>query len=458
MEDLSANTIRDIVSKQRIYFSSGLTKEIKFRIANLKIFRSVIQKYEKKIADALWTDLRKSYQEAFLTEINIVLAEIKIHEKNLGYWAKPKNIETPFVLWPSTSRIIYEPLGVSLILAPWNYPFQLLMNPLVGAISSGCTAVLKPSPYAPTVAQVMQELISETFDPEYISLVQGNRIVNELLLKEHFDFIFFTGSPHIGKVVMKAAAEHLTPMVLELGGKCPCIVDKSANIDVAAKRIAWGKSINAGQTCIAPDYLLVHEEIKDELILKVARNFEKMYGSDFEKSELYPRIINAQAFNRLFELLQRGKIVYGGNTNKDEKFISPTIIDGISADDIIMKEEIFGPILPVVSFVDIDKAIEFVALKEKPLALYYFGNDKNAKEVLNGTSSGGACINDSIMQFANPNLPFGGIGNSGLGKYHGKYSFLAFSNTKSVVKTPVWIDIPFRYPPFKYFKIIKKIV
>lgn len=458
MEDISTEWIRDIIYKQRQFFSTGSTKKIKFRIENLKKFRAAILKYEEKIADALWTDLRKSYEETFFTELNIVLAEIKIHIRNLKYWAKPQSIETPFVLLPSSSRIIYEPLGVSLIMAPWNYPFQLLMNPLVGAISSGCTAIIKPSPYTSAVAQVMQEMISETFDPEYITLVQGNRKVNEMLLNEKYDFIFYTGSPNVGKVVMKAASQNLTPTVLELGGKCPCIVDKSANVNIAAKRIAWGKGINAGQTCIAPDYLLVHEDIKDELILKIGNNFEKMYGADIEKSKHYPRIVNIQAFNRLTELLKSGKIIYGGTVNPEEKFISPTIIADVDPEDKIMKEEIFGPVLPVISFSELNKAIEFVSDREKPLALYYFGNEKNAKVVINGTSSGSTCINDDIIQFANLNLPFGGVGNSGMGKYHGKYSFQAFSNTRSIVKTPVWIDIPFRYPPFKYFKIVKKIV
>jgi aldehyde dehydrogenase (NAD+) len=458
MEDSSIDQIRSILLRQRSFFASNNTKELEFRIQNLKKFRSAILKYEKKIAEALWTDLRKSYQEAYLTEINIVLSEIKNHLQNLKQWSKPNRIETPFVLFPSSSQIIYEPLGVSLIIAPWNYPFQLLLNPLVGAISAGCTAVLKPSPYTPTVAMVMEELIADTFKPEYIAMVQGGRKVNEMLLKERFDFIFYTGSPGVGKVVMRAASEHLTPAVLELGGKSPCIVEKSANVDVAAKRIAWGKTINAGQTCIAPDYLLVHEDIKDELVSKIALNFEKMYGNNFETCPFYPRIVNLQAFDRLSELLKKGTIKYGGIVNREEKYISPTIIENISFEDEIMKQEIFGPILPVISFSKLDKALEYINNNEKPLALYYFGSDKIADEVLKITSSGGACINDTIMHVANHNIPFGGVGNSGMGKYHGKYSFMAFSNSRSVVKTPSWIDLPLRYPPFKYFKIIKKII
>ncbi len=458
MEDSSIDLIRNILLSQRSFFASNNTKDLEFRIQNLKKFHSAILKYEKKIAEALWTDLRKSYEEAYLTEINIVLSEIKNHLQNLKYWSKPDRIATPFVLFPSSSQIIYEPLGVSLIIAPWNYPFQLLMNPLVGAISAGCTAVLKPSPYTPTVAMVMEELISDTFKPDFIAMVQGGRKVNEMLLKERFDFIFYTGSPGVGKVVMRAASEHLTPAVLELGGKSPCIVDKSANINVAAKRIAWGKTINSGQTCIAPDYLLVHEEIKDELVNKIAINFEKMYGNNFETSPFFPRIVNLQAFDRLSELLKKGTIKYGGIVNREEKYISPTIIENISTEDEIMKQEIFGPILPVISFNKLDQALVYINNNEKPLALYYFGSDKKAAEVLKMTSSGGACINDTIMHVANHNIPFGGVGNSGMGKYHGKYSFMAFSNSRSVVKTPAWIDLPLRYPPFKYFKIIKKII
>lgn len=458
MKEFTSDSISDILLKQRRFFSSETTKDIKFRISNLKKFHSAILKYEKKIADALWTDLRKSYEEAYLTEINIVLTEIKHHINKLSYWMKPDRIETPILLFPSSSKIIYEPLGVCLIIAPWNYPFQLLMNPLVGAISAGCTAILKPSPYTPAVAGIMEEMISEIFEPEYVFMVQGDRKVNEILLKEKFDFIFFTGSSVVGKVVMKAASEHLTPVVLELGGKSPCIVDSTANTDVAAKRIAWGKSINSGQTCIAPDYLLVHEEIKGELLNKIAFHFEKMYGNDIRTSRFFPRIVNDKAFDRLSNYLKTGSIKYGGIISREEKYISPTIIENISPEDEIMNEEIFGPILPVITFTNLQIALAYINTKEKPLALYYFGSDKTGNEVLKRTSSGGVCINDTIMHIANHNLPFGGVGNSGMGKYHGKYSFQVFSNSRAVVKTPTWIDLPLRYPPFKYFKLIKKII
>jgi len=343
-------------------------------------------------------------------------------------------------------------------MAPWNYPFQLLMNPLTGAISAGCCALLKPSPYTPHVAGVMEELIRETFHPDYISIIQGDRNVNTILLEQRFDFIFYTGSPAVGKVVMKAAAEHLTPLVLELGGKSPCIVDAGANLDIAARRIAWGKTINAGQTCIAPDYLLVHQSVKDELLRKIADSIDQMFGPDIRESPWFPRIVNQKAFERLLKLMEHGTIRYGGQTDATERFISPTLIDDVQPGFPIMQEEIFGPILPVITYHHIDEAVDFINSREKPLAFYYFGKNKRAKEVLSKTTSGGSCINDTLMHITNHRLPFGGVGNSGLGKYHGHGSFLAFSNARAVVFSPVWIDIPFKYVPFKGFRWIKRML
>jgi aldehyde dehydrogenase (NAD+) len=457
MEDRTIN-IEDSLKKQRDFFGSGQTKSLKFRTENLNKFKKSIIKYEEKIAMALWTDLHKSSEEAYLTEISIVLQEIENHLKHLKRWVKPKQINTPFHLLPSSSKIIYEPLGIALIMAPWNYPFQLLMNSLVGAISSGCCAILKPSPYTPNVAKVMEELIHETFKPDYITIIQGNRAVNELLLQQRFDIIFFTGSPAVGKVVMRAAAEHLTPVVLELGGKSPCIVDADADLDIAAKRVAWGKTINAGQTCIAPDYLFVHSSVKEELLKKIVLNFEKMYGADIQQSKYFARIVNLQALERLQKLMELGKIVYGGKVDVNKKYISPTIIDDIKPEFPIMQQEIFGPILPVMTFDHIDQAISYINEREKPLAFYYFGKNKKAKEVLSKTTSGGACVNDTLMHIANHRLPFGGVGNSGMGKYHGHDSFLAFSNSRAVVNSPTLMDIPFRYAPYKHFKLTRKIL
>jgi len=458
MEDTSKEKILEIISAQKEFFGSHKTKDLLFRIENLLKLREAIKKYEKKITDALWTDLHKSYQEAYLTEISIVNQEIDNHLKHLTGWSHPKRVSTPIHLLPSSSKIITEPLGVSLIIAPWNYPFQLLMNPLVGAISSGCCSLLKPSPYTPNVAKVMEEMIKETFEEKYIGIVQGGRKVNEMLLDERFDVIFFTGSPALGKIVMKAAAVYLTPVVLELGGKSPCIVDEGANIQIAAKRIAWGKTINAGQTCIAPDYLFAHSSVKDELIKQIGLHIGEMFGNDVKKSEYFPRIVNKQAFDRLKGYLQHGDIKYGGEVDEAERYISPTIIDDVKPEYPIMNEEIFGPILPVMTFTKIEEAISYININEKPLALYYFGKNRKAKEVLAKTTSGGGCINDTLMHITNHKLPFGGVGNSGLGKYHGLDSLLAFSNRRSIVCTPTWIDLPFKYVPFKYFKLIKKII
>jgi aldehyde dehydrogenase (NAD+) len=458
MQDTTFNTIELLLKNHRSFFASQQTKNIKFRIGQLKRFKAAILKYETKITDALWNDLHKSMEEAYLTEISLVLQEIDNHIRHLKCWAKPKKVATPFHLLPSSSQIIYEPLGVALIMAPWNYPFQLLMNPLVGAISGGCCAMLKPSPYTPNIAMVMEELVHETFEKDYISIIQGSRKVNGLLLEQRFDVIFYTGSPAVGKVVMKAASEHLTPVVLELGGKSPCIVDSGANLDVAARRIAWGKTINAGQTCIAPDYLFVHQSVKDELLKKIASHITDMYGEDIQSSKYFPRIVNDQAMVRLQKLMEHGKITFGGKVDAQNRYLSPTIIDEVKPEFPIMQEEIFGPILPVMTFENIETAISYINEHEKPLAFYYFGKDKQAKEVLARTTSGGACINDTLMHITNHHLPFGGVGNSGLGNYHGHDSFLAFSHARAVVTTPTWIDLPFKYVPFKYFKWLRKII
>lgn len=459
MENTSKEKIALILKKQRSFFASHATKNIDFRIAQLKKLREAIDRCENKITDALWADLRKSPQEAYLTEISIVLSEINLHIKKLKKWAKAQKVSTPIHLQPSKSRIVYEPLGVVLIIAPWNYPFQLLMNSLVGAISAGCCAVLKASPYASATAEIMQNLIEDTFPEDYIGFTQGNRDVNQLLLEQNFDFIFFTGSPSLGKKVMQAASAHLTPVVLELGGKSPCIVEKNADLKIAAKRIAWGKSINAGQTCIAPDYLFIHQSVKKAFVEHYKKAVAEMYGENIMESKYYPRIINEQAMKRLIGLMKEGNIVFGGDVNQGERYISPTLIDDVQTDFPIMQEEIFGPLLPMLSFEDINQVIDYVNSREKALALYYFGNNKKqAEELLLKTSSGGGCINDTLVHIANPHLPFGGVGNSGMGKYHGHKSFLVFSNSKSIIETPTWIDLALKYAPFKYFEKIKNLL
>ena len=458
MTATSEHIINQLLNSQKAFFTTQQTKDISFRLTQLRKLKKVILQYQTQIENALWEDLHKSPEEAYLTEISIVTGEIDNHIKHLKKWSAPKRIATPIHLLPSSSKILSEPLGVALIVSPWNYPFQLLINTLVGAISAGCCSILKPSPDAPTIAKVMEKMLSEAFDSNYISVVHGAKETNTILFSKRFDIIFFTGSSRVGKVVMKAAAEHLTPVVLELGGKSPCIVDADANIDVAAKRIAWGKLINAGQTCIAPDYLFAHCSIKEELLNKIAKNITLMYGDNIKESRFYPRIINKNATERLSELLYEGDIHTGGDIDIDNKYVAPTIIDNVQPDFTIMQNEIFGPILPVMSFEHLDEPITYINNNEKPLAFYYFGKNNKAKEVLAKTTSGGACINDTLMHIGNHKLPFGGVGNSGMGKYHGKDSFLAFSNQKAVITTPTWLDLPLKYVPFKYFKWIKKII
>ncbi|MGB0896833.1 MAG: aldehyde dehydrogenase family protein [Flavobacteriaceae bacterium] len=458
MTETSEHHIDQLLNNHKAYFATQQTKNIKFRLAQLRKLKAIILKYQTQIEEALWSDLHKSPEEAYLTEISIVTGEITNHIKHLKSWAAPKHVATPLHLLPSSSKILSEPLGVALIVAPWNYPFQLLINSLVGAISAGCCAILKPSPDAPAIAKVMEAMLTETFDSNYISVIHGAKDTNTILFSKRFDIIFFTGSSKVGKVVMKAAAEHLTPVVLELGGKSPCIVDADANIDIAAKRIAWGKLINAGQTCIAPDYLFAHSTIKDELLRKIKEHITVMYGNNIKESRFYPRIITTSATERLAELLHEGDVYTGGDVDIANKYVAPTIIDNVQPDYKIMQNEIFGPILPVLSFEDINQPISYINSNEKPLAFYYFGKKSKAKKALTQTTSGGACINDTLMHIGNHKLPFGGVGNSGIGKYHGENSFLAFSNQRAVVTTPTWIDLPFKYIPFKFFKLIKKIL
>ncbi|MDR2764665.1 MAG: aldehyde dehydrogenase [Tannerella sp.] len=458
MHTTTQEDIERILTGQRAFFATHQTKDLSFRMEQLKKFKKAVCRYESRLSEAIMTDLHKSYEEFYLTEISLVHQEINGHIRRLRRWARPQPVPTPLHLLPSKSRIVYEPLGISLIIAPWNYPFQLLMNPLVGAISAGCCAVLKSSPYTPEISRVMSELIAETFDERYIALTQGHREVNEWLLQQRFDLIFFTGSPSLGKTVMRAAAEHLTPVILELGGKSPCIVDAGANLKVAARRIAWGKTVNAGQTCIAPDYLFIHQSVKEAFLQEMKQAIERMFGQNPKESRYYPRIVNRQALERLQTLIKCGQIVYGGEVDETERYLAPTILDHIQPDDPVMREEIFGPILPVMTFDDIREAVEYINRNEKPLAFYYFGSSRKAGEILRQTTSGGGCVNDTLIHIANHHLPFGGAGNSGMGKYHGRDSFLAFSNRRALADTPVCFDLPVKYAPFRYFRQIKKLL
>lgn len=448
--------IREIRGKQARYFHSGATLDVAVRKSNLKAFEKAVLKWEKPLCDALWADLHKSYEEAYMTEISILLVEIRTHIRKIGKWTRRTCVPTPLKMFPSRSRIISEPLGTALIISPWNYPVQLLLTPLVGAISAGCTAVLKPSPYVPNVSKVIEDMIADTFPEDYIAVTQGHRDVNAALLEERWDIIFFTGSPSLGRRVMTAAAKYLTPVVLELGGKSPCIIDKDADINVAAKRVAWGKTLNAGQTCIAPDYLMVHEEVKDRFLKALGKAFAELLGSNPQESGHFVRVVNDAAFERLTGYFKDGNIVFGGHTDKAERYIEPTVLDNVSPDSPVMQEEIFGPIFPVLTFRNISEVTEFITSREKPLALYYFG--KNGDYVLKHTSSGGSCLNDTILHIANEHVPFGGVGMSGMGSYHGKLSFDAFTHYRSNIVTPTSIDLPFRYMPYKFFKMVKSLL
>ena len=449
------------LEQQRAFFDTNRTIDIKFRKEALKKLRNAIKINEKKIIDALYNDLRKHEFEAYTNEISIVVNEISYHLKNLRCWSKNKRVRTNLANVFASNHISSDPHGVVLIMSPWNYPFQLLLNPLVGAISAGNCAILKPAEFAVHTSAVIADIISEIFPPEYISLFKGGKDVNQALLKEKFDYIFFTGSPVLGKIVMQAASEHLTPVTLELGGKNPCIVNDCANIEVSAKRIAWGKFLNNGQTCISPDYLLVHESVKNELITQLQKHIKAFYGSNPADSQSYGRIINKHHFDRLVKLINSSSVVFGGGYNADDLYIEPTILDKVSLSDAIMQEEIFGPLLPILEYKSVDEAMQIINSNQSPLAFYIFADKKSfINNIINKIKAGGICINDTVMNFVNHRLPFGGSGNSGMGQYHGKYSFDTFSRKRAILKQPTIIDIPLRYPPFSKWqlKFIKKIL
>ena len=452
--------ISDLVIQQKEYYASGQTQAITFRISQLKKLKKLIHENEKKITQALFTDLGKSDFEAYTTEIGIVLEEIGHFVKKTKRWAKPKCVSNPLASFPSKSRIVPEPHGVCLIIAPWNYPFQLVVAPLIAAIAAGNCAILKPSEMSPATSTLLEQLINEAFDARYIKVVNGDAQVSRVLLEQHFDMIFFTGSPRIGKLVMKAAAENLTPVVLELGGKSPVVVDKTVNIALAAKRIIWGKSINTGQTCIAPDYVLVEASVHDELIREMEKAAVAMWGKNPIQNPDYPRMINEANVVRMQHLLQQGQLVFGGQVVAEERFVSLSIIAQPDLNSALMQEEIFGPLLPVVSFTHWHEAIAFIRQKSKPLSMYIFTQDKKKlNEILTQTSAGGVTVNDTIMHFTNSALPFGGAGYSGIGSYHGEAGFKAFSHLKSVMHRATWLDIPLRYPPFKNkLKLVKMIL
>ncbi len=444
----------------RNYFNSGITKNPSFRINQLEILKKAIIEFLPQIENALKLDLGKSPEEAYLTEIGLVLDEIDYHSRNLKKWMKYVKVRSGLALFPSKSIIIHEPLGVVLIMSPWNYPFQLLINPLVGAISAGNCAVLKPSAQTPNVTAVLKDLFAKYFKNEYLMLIDGSHNEIDWIFGFRFDHIFFTGGTEGGKNILEKASKTLCPVTLELGGKSPCLVFDGIDINLAAKRIAFGKFINAGQTCIAPDYILVDENIKDKLISALKEAITGFFGEKPVSSLHYGRIVSERAFLRLKNVIEESSpsLIFGGEYDIKSKFISPAIFDNPSIDENIMKYEIFGPLLPVISVKSIEEAISFINSREKPLALYFFGRSRDGHKVLNKTSSGGACINDTILHVANKHLPFGGVGNSGMGRYHGKESFNLFSNHRSVLISSNKVDFSIKYPPYKNFRLLKKML
>lgn len=452
--------INFIFKKQKEFYKKGETKDINFRIDNLKKLKRIIKLNENRILDALNKDLGKSNFESYATEVGIVYEEINMHIKNIKKWSKVEKRKSPIVYYPAKSYIYKEPYGVTLIIGPFNYPFQLVIAPLIGAISAGNTVIIKPSENTKNISLLLEEIINENFQEEYLKVVsplEGKEAVT-LLLDLPFDYIFFTGSVKVGKIIMEKAAKYLTPITLELGGKSPCIVDNDSKLELAAKRIVWGKFLNAGQTCVAPDYLYVHKSIKEKLLRLIVSELYKQFGKDINSSLDYPRVVNSISLDRLKGYIKDGEIYYGGNIDTAKLYMEPTILTNVSVDSLVMTEEIFGPILPVLEFEDIGEVIDFVNNREKPLALYYFSEDnKKVEYVLRNTTSGGVTINDTIIHVANSNLPFGGVGSSGLGKYHGKSSFDVFTHERAVMKRGTFIEFNIRFAPYKdKIKILKK--
>lgn len=443
--------IDEILKEQRDYFCSGATISVKFRIEMLKKLYKAVKKYEKEINTALRADLGKSYYEGFMCESGLALTEISYMIKHTKYLARERRVRTPLAQFASRSYKKSTPYGSVLIMSPWNYPFLLAIDPLADAIAAGNTVIVKPSAYSPATSKVIERIISECFEPNYVAVVTGGRKENAELLDKKFDFIFFTGSQSVGKEVLRRAAEHLTPVVLELGGKSPCIVDSSAKIKLAAKRIVFGKFLNCGQTCVAPDYILCEKSVKDELVKEICREIKEQYGENPLNNNLdYGRIVNEKHFDRLMGLIDEEKTVLGGKGYRPPLQIEPTVMDNVTFTDAVMQEEIFGPILPVITYESFDEVFEILRDKQKPLALYIFSeNKKNVKRITENCRYGGGCVNDTIIHLATSEMGFGGVGESGMGAYHGKAGFDAFSHTKSIVDKKIWIDLPMRYQPYK---------
>ncbi|SEP71324.1 aldehyde dehydrogenase [Piscibacillus halophilus] len=453
------SNFHDLVQNQKEMFHAGKTMTYTYRIHQLQKLQEMLNRYEPRIYESLHKDLNKSTYEVLTTEFGFLQQEINYTIKHLREWMQPKKVKTPNSHKGAKSLIYKQPYGVTLIISPWNYPLNLALSPLIGAIAAGNTAIIKPSELTPYTSDLLEEMIKETFEEKYITVIQGDREVSQQLLDLPFDYIFFTGSVPVGKIVMEKASQQLIPLTLELGGKSPCIVDRDAKIEYAARRIVWGKFVNAGQTCVAPDYLLVQESIKQKLLDQIKIEIEKMYTSNPMESGEYTKIINKNHFDRLVNYFDEGEIHYGGESDRTNQLINPTIIDQVNWGSKIMQEEIFGPLLPVLTFDKLEEVHDHIEHSRNPLALYYFSeNEKNQEWVIRNLSFGGGCINDTMMHLGNNQLPFGGIGTSGIGKYHGKYSFDTFTHEKSVLKQTTAFDLAFRYPNSKMGrKILKKL-
>jgi aldehyde dehydrogenase (NAD+) len=453
--------IIDIVREQRCFFKTNATRSYKFRLEKLKLLRNEIKKTEKELSNALKKDLGKCEFESYASEIGFALYDLSHTIKNLKKWMKPKKVKTPILAQPATSKIIYTPLGVNLIISPFNYPIGLTLSSLSAAIAAGNTIIIKPSELTPTCSEIIEDLIKKIFNPKYVTVIQGGIQETNILLEQKFDHILFTGGPKVGAIVMTAAAKNLTPVTLELGGKNPCIVHSDANLQIAVNRIVYGKFLNLGQTCLAPDYILVHEDVHDIFLNMLKQRIIKMYGKNPILSNDYGRIVNTKHIDRLDTLIEKSKVIIGGEVNRRERYIAPTVIKGASLEDQIMQEEIFGPLLPVLTYKNIDDIYKIIAkLPQHPLALYLFTKNKNLqKEISENIQFGGGCINHCLQHFINPNLPFGGVGISGMGNYHGFCGFETFSHKKSLMKAATWFDSSMIYPPYKTkLKIIKMLM
>ncbi len=440
--------IQSLVQAQRSHFQTGAALGLTARRTALKRLGAAIRAHERDISAALMADLNKSSTEGYMCEVGLTLSELSFVEKRLARWMRDRNHLTPLAQFPARSFTVQEPYGVVLIMSPWNYPFLLTMEPLIGAIAAGNCCVVKPSAYSPATSAVIRDILSQCFPPEYVAVVEGGRAENQALLDQKFDYIFFTGGTAVGKEVMSKAAKHLTPVTLELGGKSPCIVDATARLELAAKRVVFGKLLNCGQTCVAPDYLLIDRRVKDRFLAHLRKQISLQYGDPLDNAG-YVRMVNRKHFDRVMGLIDPSKVVLGGGSDPNSLKIQPTVLDGVSPEDSVMQEEIFGPVLPVLPFDRVEEALEFVNARPRPLALYLFSREKRVQELfLRRASFGGGCINDTIIHLATSRMPFGGVGNSGMGGYHGWASFDTFSHRKSIVKKSPWIDLPVRYAPY----------